>query len=133
MRRRTAFLAGMVAAATLASIAIPLSRLLVWNVTASVPVGLYSIGGKTGLQRGDRVAIDPAFRLQKYLASRGYLPAGVPLIKEVAALAGIRSAGATCSSRSMGHLRARRVGATALDANCPSGKDAGLSLRMNCS
>ena len=71
MRRRTAFLAGMVAAATLASIAIPLSRLLVWNVTASVPVGLYSIGGKTGLQRGDRVAIDPAFRLQKYLASRG--------------------------------------------------------------
>ena len=78
----------MVAAATLASIAIPLSRLLVWNVTASVPVGLYSIGGKTGLQRGDRVAIDPAFRLQKYLASRGYLPAGVPLIKEVAALGG---------------------------------------------
>ena len=48
MRRRTAFLAGMVAAATLASIAIPFSRLLVWNVTASVPVGLYSIGGKTG-------------------------------------------------------------------------------------
>ena len=88
MRRRTAFLAGMVAAATLASIAIPFSRLLVWNVTASVPVGLYSIGGKTGLQRGDRVAIDPAFRLQKYLASRGYLPAGVPLIKEVAALGG---------------------------------------------
>ncbi len=88
MRRRTAFLAGMVAAATLASIAIPLSRLLVWNVTASVPVGLYAIGAQTGLQKGDRVAIEPASGLERYLAKRGYLPGGVPLIKEVAALGG---------------------------------------------
>jgi conjugative transfer signal peptidase TraF len=88
MRRRTVFLAGMVAAATLASTAIPLSRLLVWNATASVPVGLYAIGAQTGLQRGDRVAIEPASKLERYLTSRGYLPAGVPLIKEIAALGG---------------------------------------------
>ncbi|WP_236672290.1 S26 family signal peptidase [Croceicoccus sp. YJ47] len=88
MRRRTAFLAGMVAAATLASVAFPLSRLFVWNATASVPIGLYSIGAKTAIQIGDRVAIEPSSRLQRYLASRGYLPAGIPLIKEVAALGG---------------------------------------------
>lgn len=88
MRRRTAFLAGIVAAATLASSAFPLSQLFVWNATASVPVGLYAIGAQTGLQRGDRVAIEPASTLQRYLASRGYLPAGVPLIKEIAALGG---------------------------------------------
>jgi len=88
MKRRTVFLAGMVAAATLTSTAFPLARLFVWNATASVPVGLYAIGAQTGLQRGDRVAIEPASRLQRYLASRGYLPAGVPLIKEVAAFGG---------------------------------------------
>jgi conjugative transfer signal peptidase TraF len=34
------------------------------------------------------VAIDPPPRLRTYLAERGYLPTGVPLLKEVAALRG---------------------------------------------
>lgn len=78
----------MVAAAVLLSAILPLSRVLVWNVTASVPTGLYHIGDAAGLQIGERVALDPSSRLREYLAERGYLPAGVPLIKEVAALPG---------------------------------------------
>lgn len=88
MRRRTACLAGAVALATLLSAVVPVSRQFIWNATASVPTGLYHIGGKSGLQIGDRVAIEPPPALRRYLAARGYLPAGIPLIKDIAALPG---------------------------------------------
>ncbi|MBL4718668.1 MAG: S26 family signal peptidase [Erythrobacter sp.] len=81
-------MAGTVCAAALVSAALPLSRILIWNATASVPTGLYHIGGTTGLQVGERVAIDPPPRLRDYLATRGYLPTGIPLLKEVAARPG---------------------------------------------
>lgn len=88
MKRGTVLVAGTAAAAALLSAVLPLSRVLVWNVTASVPTGLYHIGDAAGLRVGERVALDPPPRLRDYLAERGYLPAGVPLIKEVAALRG---------------------------------------------
>ncbi len=88
MKRRTAIVAGTVCAAALLSAALPLSRILIWNATASVPTGLYHIRDTTGLQVGERVAIDPPPRLRDYLATRGYLPTGIPLLKEVAARPG---------------------------------------------
>lgn len=88
MRRRTACAAGAVALATLLSAVVPVPRQFIWNATASVPTGLYHIGGKAGLRIGDRVAIEPPPVLRRYLAARGYLPAGMPLIKDVAALPG---------------------------------------------
>lgn len=88
MTRGAVLVAGTAAAAALLSAAAPLSRVLVWNVTASVPTGLYSIGDAAGLRVGERVALDPPPRLRDYLAQRGYLAAGVPLLKEVAALPG---------------------------------------------
>ncbi|WP_337190896.1 S26 family signal peptidase [Qipengyuania algicida] len=88
MKRGTVLVAGAAAAAALLSVAAPLPRVLVWNVTASVPTGLYHIGDPAGLHIGERVALDPPPGLRDYLAERGYLPAGVPLIKEVAALPG---------------------------------------------
>lgn len=90
MKRRTCLLAGLAVTAALASAAWPLSRVLVWNVTASVPTGLYHIRGKASLYVGERVAIDPPPGLRRYLADRGYLPSRVPLLKEVAALGGDR-------------------------------------------
>ncbi len=86
MTRGAVLVAGTAAAAALLSAAAPLSRVLVWNLTASVPTGLYSIGDAAGLRTGERVALDPPPRLREYLAARGYLAAGVPLLKEVAAL-----------------------------------------------
>lgn len=88
MKRRTIILAGTVAAAALLSAALPVSRVLVWNATASVPTGLYHIRGTASLHVGERVAIDPPPHLQRFLAARGYLPVGMPLLKEIAALPG---------------------------------------------
>ncbi|WP_234036205.1 S26 family signal peptidase [Porphyrobacter sp. YT40] len=81
-------MAGAIAAATLASAALPLAHVLVWNTTASVPTGLYRIESADDLRIGDRVAIAPPPALRTLLAERGYLPAGVPLLKELAALQG---------------------------------------------
>ncbi|MBO1326370.1 S26 family signal peptidase [Acetobacter sp. TBRC 12305] len=60
----------------------------VWNETASVPVGLYRIQPTVPVRVGDIVAIRLPEREATLLASRGYLPFGVPLLKLVAALAG---------------------------------------------
>lgn len=60
---------------------------LVWNASASVPVGLYlSVSGTP--QRGDFVLVRTPERLEKLATERGYLPAGVPLVKRVAAMEG---------------------------------------------
>lgn len=88
MKPCTILLAAAVAAAALLSAARPVSRVLIWNATASVPTGLYHIRRPASLHAGERVAIDPPSGLRRYLATRGYLPAGVPLLKEIAALPG---------------------------------------------
>ncbi|HET6523154.1 S26 family signal peptidase [Sphingopyxis sp.] len=65
----------------------PAPRFL-WNASASAPTGLYRIdvGAPPGL--GDHVAIAPPPALATFLARRGYLPRGVPLLKRVAGLPG---------------------------------------------
>lgn len=90
MIRRRFLLAGAVATATLATLAVPVSRYAVWNATASVPTGLYAIRGKASLHVGERVAIEPPPELRRLLAERGYLPTGVPLLKRIAAVSGQR-------------------------------------------
>ncbi|GAJ30822.1 S26 family signal peptidase [Acidomonas methanolica] len=65
----------------------PVPRLL-WNETASVPVGLYRIQPTVPVRVGDIVALRLPEREATLLATRGYLPFGVPLLKPVAALAG---------------------------------------------
>lgn len=90
MTRRSFVLASVVAAATLATLTVPVSRYAVWNATASVPTGLYAIRGKASLHVGERVAIEPPPELRRLLAERRYLPTGVPLLKRVAAVSGQR-------------------------------------------
>jgi conjugative transfer signal peptidase TraF len=65
----------------------PAPRLL-WNASASAPIGLYRIDADAAPQIGDLVAIEPPPALAGFLAARGYLPRGVPLLKRVAALPG---------------------------------------------
>jgi len=60
----------------------------VWNETASVPVGLYRIQPTVPIRVGDIVALRLPEHEATLLATRGYLPLGVPLLKPVAALAG---------------------------------------------
>jgi conjugative transfer signal peptidase TraF len=61
---------------------------LVWNASASVPIGLYAVDTIVGLHAGDLVVVRPPEALARFLSDRGYLPRGVPLLKHVAALAG---------------------------------------------
>mgnify|MGYP002780885970 CR=1 FL=1 len=75
-------------AASLAALALPARPLLVWNISASVPTGLYAIAVPAALRPGDHALIEPPPHLAKLLARRGYLPVGVPLVKRVAAIEG---------------------------------------------
>jgi len=67
----------------------PLPRLM-WNATASVPTGLYSIRPGGDRRLGELVAVSPPEPLAGFLAEGGYLPRGVPLLKHVAAMPGQR-------------------------------------------
>ena len=66
---------------------LPLPTLLVWNASASAPIGLYLLNPLAPVRTGDRVLVEPPAPVATFLAARGYLPRGVPLIKTVAALA----------------------------------------------
>jgi conjugative transfer signal peptidase TraF len=65
-----------------------LPKLLLWNASASVPRGLYLLRTATPLRRGELVTVVPPPLLARFLAMRGYLPTGVPLLKHIAALPG---------------------------------------------
>lgn len=74
------------AALGLAALADPVPR-LVWNASASAPIGLYWVSHAVPV-RGDLVLALPPPDARRLAAARGYLPAGVPLVKRVAALDG---------------------------------------------
>jgi conjugative transfer signal peptidase TraF len=63
---------------------------LIWNVSASVPLGLYSIEPARHLEVTDLVAVEAPEPLASFMAERRYLPRGVPLMKRVAGLPGQR-------------------------------------------
>jgi conjugative transfer signal peptidase TraF len=61
---------------------------LIWNASASIPIGLYRVEPPTTLALGDLVAVTPPEPLAQFITARGYLGPGVPLLKRVAALPG---------------------------------------------
>ncbi|MDR7154842.1 conjugative transfer signal peptidase TraF [Sphingobium xenophagum] len=61
---------------------------LVWNATASAPIGLYAVSSGASPSVGDLALVMPDRHLAHWLARRHALPLGVPLIKHVAATAG---------------------------------------------
>ncbi|MBN9147912.1 MULTISPECIES: S26 family signal peptidase [unclassified Nitrobacter] len=60
----------------------------IWNASASLPIGLYSVAPATGIAVTDVAIVQPPDELATFLAERGYLPRGVPLLKRVFALHG---------------------------------------------
>jgi conjugative transfer signal peptidase TraF len=61
---------------------------LIWNASASVPIGLYLVNPAGALHIGELVLVRPPEALAGFLAQRGYLAMGVPLLKHVLALPG---------------------------------------------
>ena len=76
--------------ATVISAFIHPSPRLIWNASASVPIGLYRMQTVSALKVGDLVAVVPPNTLAGFLAERHYLPRGVPMLKHVTAIAGQR-------------------------------------------
>lgn len=64
--------------------------LLIWNPSASAPVGLYAVLPGAGLERGDYALAWPPTTARSLAARRHYLPRNVPLVKRVAATGGDR-------------------------------------------
>ena len=62
---------------------------VVWNASASAPIGLYRVVPGTP-QRGDLVLVRTPRSIETLAGTRHYLPAGVPLVKHIAAGGGDR-------------------------------------------
>lgn len=80
----TYFAAMGVAVATI----VPVPVKLLWNASASTPLGFYELTASNGLKVGDLVAVRPPKPLADFMVGRGYIGQGVPLLKPVAALPG---------------------------------------------
>lgn len=87
LRRRAALLGAGIACLGL-TIALPPLPRLVWNASASAPVGLYGVSPGAPLARGDMVVAWPPAQARELAASRRYLPRNVPLVKRVAGIDG---------------------------------------------
>jgi len=61
---------------------------LIWNASASVPIGFYVVRPASVHHLGDVVVVRPPEALAAFLETRGYLARGVPLLKQIAALPG---------------------------------------------
>lgn len=95
MTRRRYVMATAIAASAFAvsfvaiAVADPFPR-VIWNASASAPIGLYRIHPDRDPPAGVLIAVMPPRRWAGWMAERGYLPEGVPLLKHVAAKAGQR-------------------------------------------
>jgi conjugative transfer signal peptidase TraF len=61
---------------------------LVWNASASAPIGLWRITPGASVFVGDSVLVEPPPAARRLAAQRHYLPANVPMIKTIAAVSG---------------------------------------------
>jgi len=61
---------------------------LLWNASASTPIGLYDLDPARDLKVGDLVAVMPEKPLADFIVGRGYIGRNVPLLKHIAALPG---------------------------------------------
>ena len=86
--------AGLLVATTLAALGVgypwlaPMPVKLIWNASASVPIGFYTIDVGGPFEVTNLVAVDAPEPLATFLAERGYLPKGVPLMKRILAVSG---------------------------------------------
>ncbi|WP_432475215.1 S26 family signal peptidase [Brucella anthropi] len=63
---------------------------IIWNATASAPVGFYTIEPADRIEVPELVAIMPPEPLAGFMVGRGYVGRGVPLLKRVVGLPGQR-------------------------------------------
>jgi conjugative transfer signal peptidase TraF len=70
------------------TMAFPPAPRLVWNASASAPIGLYAVNPGAPVDAGNMVIARVPDPWRMLAAQRRYIPANVPLVKRVAAVAG---------------------------------------------
>lgn len=85
---RRAGATAVICAIVLAAAALPPAPRLVWNASASAPVGLYAVSPAAVPATGDIVVARLPTLFRRLAAERRYVPQNVPLVKRVAAVAG---------------------------------------------
>jgi len=67
---------------------IPTPTKLIWNTTASAPIGFYTVEPADRIEVPELVAVMPPEPLAAFMVERGYIARGVPLLKRVLGLPG---------------------------------------------
>jgi conjugative transfer signal peptidase TraF len=112
--------AGFAAAASCATLLWPPRPLLLWNGSASSPVGLYRVAPPGPVSAGETVVAWPPPAARALAAERRYLPSGVPLVKRVAGVAGDRVCAVGSSVFVNGQVAAERRSEDRLGRPLPS-------------
>lgn len=87
MTRVATMLATLVSSITLGTSAfVDPPKTLMWNASASAPIGLYLVQPADNLDVTDLVAVAAPPLIAEFMADRGYLPMGVPMLKRILAL-----------------------------------------------
>ena len=90
----TRFCYVMVTAAATLGIAIagfvPTAPRLLWNASASVPIGFYTVAPTERIEVPDLVAVAPPEPFASFMVERGYVARDMPLLKRVLGLPGQR-------------------------------------------
>ena len=109
-RRRRLRIMALIACATVplaASLLWKPPTFLVWNASASAPIGLYRVHAGLAAEPGDMVIAWTPEPSRTLAARRHYLPANVPLVKRVAAVSGDR----VCAAGSSVSINGRQAAA----------------------
>lgn len=67
---------------------VDIPKKLIWNASASTPIGLYSLTPADRFEVTDLVAVRAPEPLAAFMVERGYIGRGVPLMKRVAGVPG---------------------------------------------
>ena len=89
-RRRYLAVTVLAAIGVAAASAFDLPTKLIWNATASAPIGFYTVEPADVLDVPELVAVMPPEPLAAFMVEHGYVGRGVPLLKRVIGLPGQR-------------------------------------------
>ena len=90
MSRARYVMATAAALAIMLASGVPTAPRLVWNASASVPIGFYAISPADRIEVPDLVAVMPPEPIASFMVQRGYVGRDVPLLKHVLGLPGQR-------------------------------------------
>lgn len=82
------YLSALGALTIAASTAVVWPTRVLYNASASVPLGWYAVSDSEAIGPGDLVVVRTPLRVEPLLVERGYIGPGVPLVKRVGAVPG---------------------------------------------